>query len=58
MSSHTWPATWKQRNYGRALEEQLGEPESAWHEMTVVDASRRIRELVTLRDFRRIVSTL
>ena len=58
MTENTWPATARQRAYGMALEAQLDEPESSWHSMTVSEASRRIDELVTLKQFRTIVEPL
>lgn len=58
MTENTWPATAKQRAYGMALEDQLDEPESLWNAMTVTEASRRIDELVTLKQFRQIVEPL
>ncbi|AZH78179.1 hypothetical protein CSX12_06725 [Microbacterium sp. Y-01] len=58
MTHNNWPATAKQRAYGLALEDQLDEPESSWHSMTVSEASLRIDELVTLKQFRQIVNAL
>ncbi|MCK2035688.1 DUF3072 domain-containing protein [Microbacterium sp. SSW1-49] len=58
MTSNNWPATAKHRAYGTALEDQLDEPESSWHSMTVTEASRRIDELVTLKQLRQIVNAL
>jgi hypothetical protein len=53
MSDRSWPATQKQRNYGIALEDQLGFPRSKWREMTVDEAKDRIGMLVELRDIER-----
>lgn len=58
MTQNNWPATAKQRAYGMALEQLLDEPESLWNSMTVTEASRRIDELVTLKQFRQIVNAL
>lgn len=58
MTNQSWPATYKQKSYGRVLEHQLDEAPSNWNQMSVADASRRIDELVTRKRFAAIVSTL
>lgn len=58
MIDNNWPATMRQRSYGMSLEDQLGEPESDWSHMTVTEASQRIEELLTMREFAQIVNGL
>ena len=58
MSNTDWPATYKQKSYGRILEQQLDAERSNWNDMSVADASRRIQVLVDRKRFAQIVSTL
>jgi hypothetical protein len=58
MTNKNWPATHRQKSYGRALEDQLDLDPSNWNEMSVDDASRRIQVLVDRKRFAQIVGSL
>ena len=57
MSNNTWPATFKQKLFGRTLEDQLGVERSAWDQMTVTDASARIAYLIEYKESRRLIES-
>lgn len=57
MTDNNWPATAKQRIYGRALEAQLDAEPSAWGSMTVADAAERISYLVEYKESQRLIES-
>ncbi|MDF2562338.1 MAG: hypothetical protein K0R99_3784 [Microbacterium sp.] len=52
-----WPATTKQKAYGRALEDRLGVERSPWASMTVADAAERIAYLIEYKESRRLIES-
>lgn len=52
-----WPATTRQKAYGRALEDRLDVERSPWSSMTVADAAERIAWLVEYKESRRLIES-